>query len=251
MLKLLLLLALVSCSLKYEKFSPLGENFFLEQKKNSHNSQRLHFSNLGKDFIGTNKSNIYSGDTSFLEKKMTNIISKNETFFKNDAPKIFIILKQETFHFSLPGYIFLSKGLMEKYVSNDELLDCILSLELIKSETSIYKKVRLFPSGDIPIKLLISLNVLDVGSKHNLNKWAYHFLKRSGDSYDSYLHWLQIQNRNYGDFKKMIKNPSAISIEESKFKSFLIDNSERSVYTTRQTSRELYRLVNKLKRLRI
>lgn len=188
----------------------------------------------------------------YLNTIAQDIIKKNELFFLNREKVSFEVIDNKTpFHFSLPGRtIFLSSGLIEKYIKSEKLLYCVISYELIRIEKNLYNKVSVVPTGSMTLERMIGTSRLKMREKVEIHKWAFHVLNRVGIDVDNYLAWLQIQNRNSMDFSMQLGDVRSISREESLFKSFLIKNSTKVSSTTKYegSSRNYYRFINSLKR---
>lgn len=196
------------------------------------------------------KINVY--DRNYLLSLANELVAKNELFFtKQHTPEIEIINTQMPSHFSLPGRkVYLSSGLISKYLKNEKLLLCVLAYEMIRSEKMIYEKTQIIPTGVMNSSRIVSLLRLPVDKKIEIHKWAFHLLKRVGVDADSYLSWLQIQNRNSLDFSVMLGDSSVISREEAMFKSFLIDIRDKTAQVDKyeRSSREFYSFINRMKR---
>ena len=111
----------------------------------------------------------------YLKSLAQKIIKKNELFFQDEGENIefFIINSPIPFHFSLPGEkIFLSKGLIVKYVQNESILSCILAFELVRTEKKIYNKVRIVPTGVMSTLRILSLLRIKTEQKVEVHKWA-------------------------------------------------------------------------------
>ncbi len=90
-----------------------------------------------------------------------------------------------------------------------------------------------------------------VNVKHEINKWTYHVIKRSGHDPYAYLIWLQTLNKNTLDFSILYGNTQDISKEEHLFKSFIskiktdeLAGAERK----RNSSSGFYSFVREVKR---
>ena len=163
----------------------------------------------------------------YLNEILSEIILKNEIFFKNLKKANVTIIKNEApIHFSLPrGEIFLSTGLITKYIKHESVLVCILAYELVRSENVLYPKQAIVPVGYINLERILLLSRLNVEEKIEIHKWAYYLTIRSGFDGEYYLSWLQTQNRNTADFLLQVGDINLINQEESLFKSFLIKSS--------------------------
>lgn len=188
----------------------------------------------------------------YINKIVDVIVKNNELFFAStDRPNVHIINDETPFHFSLPGKnIFISNGLIKKYIKSENILFCLLTYELIISEKNIYKKKIIIPTGTINTRKMLSLLRLNIDEKVEVHKWAFYLLKRIGLDTDNYLSWLQIQNRNSVDFSLQLGDIGSISREESLFKAFIIQNTEKQKISKKYkgSSKEFYSFVKALKR---
>lgn len=193
-----------------------------------------------------------SRDQAYLREIAEAIIKNNELFFMSGMSPVFKVVKSKTpFHFSLPGQkIFLSSGLISKYIKSEKLLYSVIAYELIRSEKNIYKKAEVVPTGYLSTARILSLLKLGTEEKVETHKWAYYTLKRVGVDPDSYLSWLQIQNRNSADFALQLGDTSSISREESLFKAFIIQNAGKKAGLSKyeRSSKGFYAFVNQIKR---
>ena len=197
------------------------------------------------------RMNLKSSSEKFLAEIASKILKKNELFFVSQVnPEFYIIENDAPFHFSLPGMkIFISSGLIKKYIKSEKLLYCLITFELIRSEKNIYKKNIIIPTGFISTRRMLSLLRLNIQEKVEIHKWAFYILKRVGIDTDNYLSWLQIQNRNSVDFSLQLGDISSISREESLFKAFIIKNTQKKIARQHEgSSRDFYRFVKNLKR---
>lgn len=188
----------------------------------------------------------------YLKNTVNKIIKNNELFFKvAREPNVFVINDNTPFHFSLPGLnIFISSGLLKKYIKSEKTLYCLLAYELIISEKNIYKKRMIVPTGAIDTSRVLSLLRLGIDEKVEIHKWAFYILKRIGVDSDSYLSWLQIQNRNSVDFSLQLGDIGSISREESLFKAFIIKNTDKKKIEKKYegSSKAFYSFVKSIKR---
>src|SRR5690606_20407887 len=178
------------------------------------------------------------------------ILGKNEIFFKRlEDAHVTLLNLDIPLHFSLPsGEIFLSKGLMTKYVKHESVLVSILSYELIKSEKNLYPKESYVPTGLFSLERMVNMNRLPLEDKMEVHKWAYYMTTRTGHDGEYYLSWLQTMNRNTADFVFLVGDINLIPREESLFKAFLIQNAnEETVISKKGSSREFYRIMNQLR----
>jgi len=213
-----------------------------------------HLSNFEKTYFNDpkiKKIKFSKRQKKYITGIIDNIVKKNELFFKSSVKsKINIIRDDVPFHFSLPGRnIFISSGLINKYIKNEKILYCLIAYELIRSEKYIYRKVFIVPTGIIKTSRMLSLLRLSIDEKVEIHKWAFYILKRVGIDTDNYLSWLQIQNRNSVDFSLQLGDVRSISREESLFKAFIIKNANKKVKNKKYegSSKSFYSFVNKLK----
>lgn len=186
----------------------------------------------------------------YLEGLLNDLIQNNETFFKNLRGATITLLDTESpLHFSLPkGEIFLSKGLIAKYIKHESMLVSILAYELVRSEKLLYPKQTIIPIGYLTLERMLQLNRLGLNEKMEVHKWAHHLTVRSGYDGEYYLSWLQTQNRNTADFVLQAGDANLITREESLFKAFLIKNSiEEKVTTKKNSSKNFYTFINRIR----
>lgn len=212
-----------------------------------------HLASLRMSFVstpGVKVLNVGSNVDQYLKSLLKDIIFHNEIFFKElKTANVTIIDTATPLHFSLPGgEIFLSRGLIAKYVKHESMLVSILSYELVRSEKLLYPKDIVVPVGYITIERMISLSRLNLEEKSEVHKWAYHLTIRSGYDGEYYLAWLQTQNRNTADFLLQVGDPNLMTREESLFKAFLIKNSKEEILRTRHnSSKSFYTLLNRMR----
>ena len=151
-------------------------------------------------------------DQNYLVNLGRRIIKNNSIFFKQKEKLNIYLIKNDTpYHFSLPGRkVFLSTGLFKKYVQNESLLMCVLTFELIRSEKNVYKKLVTIPTGNLGAKEILPLLRLSATQKSQIHKWAFRLLKKLNIDSDTYLSWLQIQNRNSIDFSMQLGDINVI-----------------------------------------
>lgn len=259
LLKIIIILTLsISCSvIKLNKFN----NSNNEKELILSNYQELNQNDYVEHFIEFERFYLKSQSVevlklsdinkNFLLKLVENITKNNELFFKNNlATEFYIIKNASPYHFSLPGRkIFISSGLIQKYIKSEKLLYCLLTYELIRSEKGIYHKTLIVPTGTLNTQRILSLMRLTTAEKVEIHKWAFYILKRLGIDTDHYLSWIQIQNRNSIDFSLQLGDINSISREESMFKAFLINNTKDAQTTKKYggSSKDFYNFINKIK----
>lgn len=211
-----------------------------------------HLASLKKPFLSTPGIKTLKNNLAqkYLEKVTSEIISKNETFFKNlKEANVTILAMDAPLHFSLPkGELFLSEGLIAKYIKHESMLVSILSYELVRSENLLYPKQTIIPIGYLPLERMLSLSRLSLDEKMEIHKWAYYLTVRSGYDGEYYLSWLQIQNRNTADFILQVGDANLINREESLFKAFLIKiSTEEEIPGKRNSSKTFYSFLNSIR----
>lgn len=216
-----------------------------------------HLWSLEKSFLESNKKIIYKiqgSEKNFVLGIVNKIIRSNETFLKKrDLDfELFIISDDAPFYFSLPGpHIFLSRGLIEKYIKSEKTLVATIAFEIIKSVNGLYRKNIVVPVGNISVKRIISL--LEIRSEFNIEiaKWTYVVLKRSGHDPISFLNLLQMENKNSADFGTMYSELRHIPEIEFAYKKFLIEKEKGTGLSEedgKNSSPEFYKLIEKAKR---
>ncbi len=186
----------------------------------------------------------------YLKKITSEVIAKNEIFFKNlKEASVTILALDAPIHFSLPkGEIFISQGLISKYIKHESMLVGILSYELVRSEKLLYPKQTLIPVGYVPLERILFLGRLSLEEKVEIHKWAYYLTVRSGYDGEYYLSWLQTQNRNTADFIMQVGDANLINREESLFKAFLIKNSpDDEIPGKSNSSKNFYTFINSIR----
>lgn len=187
----------------------------------------------------------------YLDSLVSEIISTNEIFFKElKTANVTILDSESPLHFSLPkGELFLSRGLISKYIKHESMLVSILSFELVRSERLIYPKQTIIPVGYIPLERMLSLNRLELEEKMEVHKWAHYLTVRSGYDGEYYLSWLQTQNRNTADFILQVGDANLINREEALFKAFVIKNSsdDDDVLAKKTSSKNFYTFINSIR----
>lgn len=189
-------------------------------------------------------------DQTYLESLAMDIVNNNEIFFSKTKKVDFIILNTETpLHFSLPpSKIFLSRGLITKYIKHESMLAGILSYELVRLEKNAYNKNIIVPVGYISVQRLLSLLRISTDEKMEIHKWAFHLTRRAGFDSEYYLSWLQTQNRNTADFVLLVGDVTSMTKEEALFKAFLIKEATvDNLVIKKNSSKKFYQLVNDLR----
>jgi hypothetical protein len=212
-----------------------------------------HLNSLKKAFLltpGTKTDNLNPAARKYIQTLCEQIISNNEIFFKNlKSANVTVLDSEAPLHFSLPkGEIFLSNGLIAKYIKHESMLVSILAYELVRSENLIYPKLTIVPIGYVPLERILVLSRLSLEEKMEVHKWAHYITVRSGFDGEYYLSWLQTQNRNTADFILQVGDANLINREESLFKAFLIKNStDDEVPGKKNSSKTFYSFINSIR----
>lgn len=249
-----ILFNLISCSsiripMKGSKKSNLSSGY----RAMSAQDYEDHLAALKNPFLknpGTKVFRLDDKTRKYLEGLLADIIANNEIFFKKLKLGTITILDSESpLHFSLPkGEIFLSRGLITKYIKNESMLVCVLSYELVRSEKLLYPRQTIIPTGYMTLERILNLNRLFLDEKMEVHKWAHHLTIRSGFDGEYYLSWLQTQNRNTADFLLQVGDANQITREESLFKAFLIKvSNEDQVIPRKNSSKSFYTFINRMR----
>lgn len=207
-----------------------------------------HFASFEKMFLATEGIETLSlrpYEYEYVENLIIEIYQNNELFFKkNLKPRLHIIKNEIPFHFSLPGAsLFLSTGLINKYIKHEAILASIICYEIIRIDKNIYNKNLIVPIGFMTLDRILGLNRIETDQKIEVHKWAYYLVRRAGHEGEYYLQWLQTINRNTADFLKLIGDSASISREEAMFKAFMIRRSkiedERTI-ARKESSKKFY-----------
>jgi hypothetical protein len=211
-----------------------------------------HFASLKESFLntpGVNRVRIDKNTSAYFQSLLSDVISKNEIFFHYlRRAEVTVIDTEIPLHFSLPkGEVFLSKGLVTKYIKHESMLVSILAFELVRSEKLLYPKEVIIPTGSLPLERIIMLARLSLDEKMQVHKWAHHLTERSGYDGEYYLSWLQTQNRNTADFLLQVGDANLITREEALFKAHLIKTDTENTVVKKNSSKNFYTLLNKLR----
>jgi hypothetical protein len=180
---------------------------------------------IGQRYIDQEKAiKLTGGIASYLEEIYLQLSSKNEIVFDDDKKPLFYVLKDNlSYHFSLPGRVFVfSSELFKRFVSNEEILIGILSYESIRSLKAVYKKNKIIPSETIPRESFLKLFALDSEEKMMVDQWVYIVLKRSGYDPGAYLKYLQMRNKINEESLISARAGHDMVREELMYKSFMV-----------------------------
>ncbi|MBA2403184.1 MAG: hypothetical protein H0V66_00310, partial [Bdellovibrionales bacterium] len=172
----ILLFLLSSCSsfvigMRSNKKSNLGSDY----KAMSSQDYEDHLAALKQPFLNSPGIKVYrleESSTKYIENLISDIISNNEIFFKKlKRGTITIIDSEAPLHFSLPkGEIFLSRGLITKYLKTESMLVCVLTYELVRSEKLLYPRQTIIPIGYLTLEKMLNLNRLSLEEKMEVHK---------------------------------------------------------------------------------
>ena len=207
---------------------------------------------IGNDYIEQNSKKIVklpSRHQKFLQKILTKIQNNNELLFKKKSSNysIYLVKDQRAFHFSMPKRkIFLSVGLIKRYLQNEEFFTVILLGESLRLEKDLFKKEIVIPTGSLRVDKLIALSRLSSKLNLELSKYIYLALERSG--YDPFvsLLWIQSKNKNAIDFSLLYRDVSQIALEEQGLKTFIIKREKEIKFRNEEkvVSKDFYRLLS-------
>jgi hypothetical protein len=243
-----------SCStftipLKSKKNSDLTSGY----REMSHADFEDHLASIKTPFLQTPGIKVYKTDdtaTKYIQNLLNDILANNEIFFRKLKKANLTVLDSEApLHFSLPkGEIFLSRGLITKYLKHESMLVSVLAYELVRSEKLLYPRQIIIPIGYVSLERMLSLGRLNLQEKMEVHKWAHHITVRSGYDGEYYLSWLQTQNRNTADFFLQVGDVNQISREESLFKAFLIKSTnEDKIIARKNSSKSFYTFINRIR----
>ena len=251
----LFIFCLSSCGLFQRRFTYLNSNEEIPHEKSE--SRLKHLSSLSHSYLNApdiQRIHLSKKSRKYLAGTYKRIAKSNELIFAQDNKVHFYFIKEETpFIFSLPhGHIFLSTGLLLKYLKSESLLVSSLVFEYIKSFKGIYRNKEVIPVGHLSTSHLIFLTRIGLDMKMKINQWAYTAMKRARYDAEALLRWIQTQNKNALDFSTLNGVGSSIVKEEFLFKSFSWkkrkrDHSEDDVQLE-NSSREFYHLINEMRK---
>ncbi len=208
-------------------------------------AQLASFENVFLNTEGVASLSLKSQEQEYISNLIYDIYHNNELFFTDKKkPRLHIIKNEIPFHFSLPGSsIFLSTGLINKYVKHEGILASIISYEMIRIDKNIYNKSAIVPIGFMTLERMLGLNRIITDKKIEVHKWSYYLMRRAGYEGEYYLQWLQTINRNTADFLTLIGDAAAISQEEAMFKAFVIRRSkveDDRTFARKESSKNFY-----------
>lgn len=235
----------------------------LESNKSSRLEEKIytdieyteHLNYLANTYLSLHRSNQITLDRSnklYFKNLIKRIKNRNSKLFASiEDIQIHIIKSKQPFFFSLPkNHIFLSTRLLNKYVYHEAFLISLLTQELIKLEKSLYPKTITPPTGVVSLSKLISLTHTPIEIKNNINIASYYVLQKLNIDPYVFLLWIQIRSKNSHQFTLHNGNADLITLEELKFKSFLISKGFKEItseYYERNSSKEFYKFIRKLR----
>jgi hypothetical protein len=202
----------------------------IPQKSFTEKDFKNHLEKIGNDFIEASDQNVTKLDSStqiYFNSILENIFTLNQIFFEKKFMKydFYVVQTNDPFYFSLPANkIFLSSGLIKKYLDHESSLVCILAFELVKNSKFVYQKQVIVPTGFVPLNKALEITRVPLNVKMEVHKWAYYLINRSGYDESSYLIWIQTINRNYLDFGVHLGDRNSIFFEEANLKEFIVNN---------------------------
>jgi hypothetical protein len=218
-------MTILSCSyLPLKKDVIIERDRIPEQLNDDYVDQLKYFSSNYKESLGKKKIKLSKKNKEYFDRTVKKILSHNELLLPdNGKVEVIVIQEDAPIFFSFPGYkIFMSSGLIKKYVTNESLLVSLIVVEVIKSGKNIYEKKDYVPVGYIETKVALDLVKVKSSIVSNLYKWAYVAMKRSGYDGSSVLNLIQIINRNKIDFSWQVGSYNDVSQIEYHFKKFLV-----------------------------
>jgi len=231
---------LTSLLLLFQSCSLLEKIPFQQNNKNKVNLSSYQYMNeddyldqlnyLGKIYLSSpeiQELKLSKDSETYLKSMIDEILITNEIFLKKKMnPRIHVIISSSPFHFSLPdGSIYLSTGLLKKYLNSEGLLAVVVSMELIRSSKNIYSKSTIIPVGYITTERFLGILRIPFEEKIEMNKWNYYVLRRAAYDPENVLNLIQIKNKNTLDFSLQLGDTKMIAREESLFKSFIVKKS--------------------------
>ncbi len=227
---------------------------FIFDKKYGHDDNKqyiLHLQDIEKVYLDTeNIIKLNSNEVKYTEEIVGKIQRNNQQLFKSKKLfKINFINREENLLFSLPGgSIFISKGLMDKYLKNEHLLAVVVAREMIKISQDLYNKLFYIPTGFRDFNDVVRINKLPIKEESILDKWSYIILERSGFDPNSILNWLQVQNKNSFDFIYILDSFQLALKKEQLFKNFMStkSNTDNFEQAALQTTKQYYLLREKI-----
>jgi len=221
--------------------------------KNEDYSDQLNW--IGNVFINSSQKGtikISKKSKKYLGEVILNLSNNNSLVLKKKLSYEIIIIKHSTpFYFSLPnGKIILSSQIISKYIEHEGHLLAILSTEILRSNKMAYVKTKLIPTEFIPLEKMMFILRLPISIKSELNKWAYYCMRRSGYNGMHILSWIQRQNKKMHDFVLMLGDAKSIALEETIFKTFIIDKKSResSLKKRSNSSKKFYKFIGEIKK---
>jgi len=209
-----------------------------------------HYTQLAKFYLENSQihsQKVLGKADRYIQNIIQRLLENNELFLSlPEKISFYIVKKREAFYFSIPGYgIFISEGLLKKYIKSEDALIAVLALELVKLSSMVYERKIIYPLGYVSTERLISLMKVSSQVKLELDKWAFYVLKRSDFNPFSLLAWLQTQNKNVAEFSYLNGDARSTSREEYHFKNFIVKEGLNFDYKryTRNSSSEFYQFM--------
>ena len=213
------------------------------------------YNHISKTFLESGRVKIVrfpSRQLVYLRGLVESLRENNELLFKNNEDIDFYLISHKApFYFSSPeGKVFLSLGVMKRYMKNEGSLAAILLYESIRIEKDIYRKNFFIPTGTVSVERMISFSRIDLLQKNRLNKWVYYGLDRSGFDAENFLDWIQLQNKNSLDFALHLGSMKEIVREESELRRFILRKYQgENLKNETRSSKDFYRFMQYIRRL--
>jgi len=212
------------------------------------------------DFVGTKyiqevkAARLIGKQAHYLESIYGQLRGKNEIVFDDDKSPTFYIIKDESsYHFSLPGRIFVfSSGLFKKFITNEEILIGILTFESIRSLKAIYKRSLIIPSLNMNSENFLKLFKIDSEEKIKVDQWVYIVLRRAGYDPGAYLKYLQMRNKINEEGSLVKRSGYDLVREEFMYKSFMVKQKIKgrgASVNKENSSKDFYALTTYVERI--
>lgn len=239
---LLTLFTLTSCSYFYKSDKDYPYNYHDTFSSSDYLS---HLEGLAELYIKNNKvRKLNYRSRRYLKKLSRELYFNNQALFQKDDVGInfYVVDDERNFYFSLPkDNVFMSKGLLKKYMNSESIFVSVLLGELLRSKIGIYKKNKLIPLNSYTVEDMIRINKLDINSNRDLNNLVFDVLKKSGYDPEARLLWLQTLNRQSISFSVQDIHPHELSKEEFLLKNYMVSSGkDENLIYEKNSSRQFY-----------
>ncbi|MDH4467765.1 MAG: hypothetical protein QE271_06875 [Bacteriovoracaceae bacterium] len=244
------MISLTSCfSFLKTKEINRGENSKLQEKDYLEYLSHLNLSLLNNNQVKIKK--LDGKSLKYINNLAHNLLDANELMFglPDVMPnvQVYLIKDNRPFHFSLPGYqIFISTGILDKYIQNESYLMCLLIYELLRARFDIYQKHFAPPVHYGSVEQVVSLARIPAEEKIKLHEWSAYALTRAKLDHNIYIQWIQLHNRSYNDFNFHYQDRSLALKEELMLKKFVISQFGNKIFGNVEfkSSPEFYQFKN-------